>query len=151
GSGVVWSPKWSPDEKVIAFTGRDASGVQHIYIMDGDGSNRRQLTHIESSEGEAQCPVWSPDGRRLAIQTSGKDHKAYVWTFGYSSGTAYKLAAHETIYEDEVPAWFPDGKRLAYQSNRSGRMEVWSMRADGTQTRQLKGAPVRDGNAASVH
>jgi TolB protein len=57
GSSVVWSPKWSPDGKVIAFTGRDASGVLHIYVMDADGSNRRQLTHIDTCEGQGQCPA----------------------------------------------------------------------------------------------
>jgi Tol biopolymer transport system component len=36
-----------------------------------------------------------------------------------------------------VPARFPDGKRIAYQSNRSGRMEVWVMNADGSDARQL--------------
>jgi TolB protein len=139
GSSVIWSPKWSPDGKTIAFTGRDASHIQHIYLMDADGSNRRQLTHIESAEGEGQCPMWSPDGKRLAIQTSRKDHMGFVWIVDYPSGTAHKLATHEAIFEDELPVWFPDGKRLAFQSNRSGRMELWTMNADGTHLRQLTG------------
>jgi TolB protein len=141
GSSVVWSPKWSPDGKVIAFTGRDANKVQHIYLMDAEGSNRRQLTHVAAAEGEAQCPVWSPDGRRLAIQTSRKDHVGHVWIVDYPSGSAHKIAAHEATFEDELPVWFPDGKRLAFQSSRSGRMEIWTMNADGTHLRQLTGLP----------
>jgi TolB protein len=147
GSSVIWNPKWSPDGKVIAYTGRDASGILHIYIMDADGANPRQLTHIESSEGQGQCPVWSPDGRRLAIQTTRKDGPGHVWIVDYPSGTAHKLAAHETTFEDELPFWFPDGKRLAFQSNRSGRMEVWTMNADGTHLQQLTGPPA----SAAVH
>jgi TolB protein len=110
--------------------------------MDADGSSRRQLTQIETSEGEGQCPVWSPDGHRLAIQSTRKDHMGYVWIVEYPSGTAHKLAAHDALYEDELPVWFPDGKRLAFQSNRSGRMEVWTMNANGTQPRQLTGPPL---------
>ena len=139
GSSVIWSPKLSPDGKLIAFTGRDANRIQHIYIMDADGSNRRQLTHVDSAEGEAQCPAWSPDGKRIAIQTSRKDHMGSVWIVDYPSGAARKLAAHEATFEDELPVWFPDGKRLAFQSNRSGRMEVWTMNVDGTHLRQLTG------------
>lgn len=147
GSSVAWNPKWSPDGKVIAYTGRDAGGVLHIYIMNADGSNPRQLTHIDASEGQGQCPAWSPDGRRLAIQTTRKDGPGHVWIVDYPSGTAHKLVAHEALFEDELPFWFPDGKRLAFQSNRSGRMEVWTMNADGTNLRQLTGPPV----PAAVH
>ena len=151
GSSVAWNPKSSPDEKVIAYTGRDVSGILHIYVMDADGSQPRQLTHIDSSEGQGQCPAWSPDGRRLAIQTSRKDHMGYVWIVDYPSGTAHKLAAHDATFEDELPVWFPDGKRLAFQSNRSGRMEVWTMNADGTHLRQLTGAPASVSSGASAH
>ncbi len=147
GSSVAWNPKSSPDGKVIAYTGRDANKILHIYIMDADGPNPRQLTHIDSSEGQGQCPAWSPDGRRLAIQTTRKDGPGHVWIIDYPSGTAHKLAAHEATFEDELPVWFPDGKRLAFQSNRSGRMEVWTMNADGTHLRQLTGTPAPD----SVH
>ncbi len=125
---------------MIAYTGRDASGILHIYVMNADGSHPRQLTHIDAYEGQGQCPAWSPDGRRLAIQTTRKDHMGYVWIIDYPSGTAHKLAAHEATFADELPVWSPDGKRLAFQSNRSGRMEVWTMSADGTHLRQLTGA-----------
>ena len=34
GFSVAWNSKCSPGENVIAYTGRDASGILHIYIMD---------------------------------------------------------------------------------------------------------------------
>jgi len=48
------------------------------------------------------------------------------------SGAVTRLNPHTTPYLDETPSWFPDGKRIAFQSDRSGRMEVWVMNADGT-------------------
>src|ERR1041384_3420753 len=46
GSGVIWSPRWSPDGKRIAYTGRDASGQTHIYLLKPDGSDVRQPTNF---------------------------------------------------------------------------------------------------------
>jgi TolB protein len=38
---------------------------------------------------------------------------------------------------DYEPAWSPDGSHLAFVSNRLGPLKVFSMRADGTEVRQL--------------
>ncbi|MEO6057483.1 MAG: hypothetical protein ABIQ49_11630, partial [Gemmatimonadales bacterium] len=37
---------------------------------------------------------------------------------------------------DINPMWSPDGGSLAFQSDRQGRMEVWTMNADGAEQRQ---------------
>jgi TolB protein len=105
--------------------------------MDSDGSNRRQLTHFPPGEGQAQVPDWSPDGRQLTVQTSGRTHVGHVWIVDAGTGAARKLGAHNEPYVDEVPRWFPDGKRIAFQSDRTGRMEVWVMNSDGSGQRPL--------------
>jgi TolB protein len=38
---------------------------------------------------------------------------------------------------NEKPSWAPDGRHLAFQSTRTGRWQIWSMLADGSETRQL--------------
>jgi Tol biopolymer transport system component len=58
-----------------------------------------------------------------------------------ATGSAQKLGDRATAFADETPAWFPDGQKLAFQSNRSGQMEIWVMKADGTQQRQVTGIP----------
>ncbi|MGH9398893.1 MAG: LpqB family beta-propeller domain-containing protein [Thermoanaerobaculia bacterium] len=137
GSGVVWGSRWSKDGKRIAFADNDSQGVLNVYVMNADGSDRQQVTHFAASDGRAQMPSWSPDGRTLAVQSSGKDQPGHIWVVDVSIGTARKLAAHDQPYMDEVPAWFPDAKRIAFQSNRTGRMEVWVMNVDGSGARQL--------------
>jgi Tol biopolymer transport system component len=141
GSPVAWNNHWSSDGGRIAFTGRDdSSGNLTVFVMNADGSERRQVTHVAREEGAAQWPVWSPDGRQLAIQVSGRKlHTAHIWVVEVASGDAQKLAAHEQPYLDETPSWFPDGKRIAFQSDRTGRMEIWVMNADGTGPRQVTG------------
>jgi Tol biopolymer transport system component len=140
GSSVAWNNQWSPDGERIAFTGRnDPKSELAVFVMKSDGSERRQVTHIPPAEGGAQWPVWSPDGRQLAIQVSGRLQKntAHIWIVEVATGVARKLAAHDQPYLDETPSWFPDGKRIAFQSDRTGRMEIWVMNANGSEQRQL--------------
>ena len=106
--------------------------------MNADGTGRRKLSHFPDGSGNAQWPVWSPDGREIAIQVNRhQEHNAHIWIIDSTTGEARKLAAHDQPYLDETPAWFPDGKRIAFQSNRTGKMEVWVMNADGSGTRQI--------------
>jgi TolB protein len=141
GSSIAWNSHWSPDGKRIAFTGKNESGEGlAVFVMNVDGSERHQVTHIKLEEGNAQWPVWSRNGRQLAIQVSNlKLHSGHIWVVDLTLGEAHKLAAHERPYLDETPYWFPDGKRIAFQSNRTGRMEVWVMNTDGSGQRQVTG------------
>lgn len=143
-SSIAWNNHWSPDGKRIAFTSRETPKSElAVFVMNADGSGRHQVTHIPAEEGGAQWPVWSRDGRRFAIQVNSRTTKnsAHIWIVDVATGAAHKLAAHTEAYVDETPSWFPDGKRIAFQSNRSGRMEVWVMNADGTGARQVTGVP----------
>lgn len=142
GSSIAWNSHWSPAGKQIAFTGRnDPKAELAIFIMSADGSARRQLTNIPPEEGGAQWPAWSPDGQQIAFQVNSRKDKgsAHIWAIDFRTGAARKLGAHAESYLDETPSWFPDGKRLAFQSNRTGRMEVWTMKLDGSGARQVTG------------
>ncbi len=137
GSGVVWGARWSPDGKQIAFADKDAVGRLQIFLVNADGSGRRQVSRPEPADLREQMPAWSPDGAKLAVQAGAKNEPAHIWIVDVATGAGRKLAAHTDSYQDEVPAWFPDGKRIAFQSDRTGRMEIWVMNADGSEPRQL--------------
>lgn len=142
GSSIAWNSQWSPDGKMIAFTGRDDPKSElAVFLMNADGSSVRHLTHVAPEEGGAQVARWSPDGKRLAFQVNSREQKgsAHVWIIDLATGATSKLAPHSEAYLDETPSWFPDGKRLAFQSNRTGTMEVWVMNANGSGAQQVTG------------
>jgi TolB protein len=142
GRTTAWNPAWSPDGKRIAYTYGDSSRVLQVHLVNADGTGDRAVTHVAVEEGSAQVPSWSPDGRRLAIQVSnGRSHSAHIWIVDLETGAAQQLGIHAEPYLDEAPTWFPDGKHIAFQSNRSGRMEIWVMKDDGTVPLQVTGAP----------
>ena len=142
-SPIAWNNQWSPDSRQLAFTGRgDPPRGLAIIVVNADGSGERRVTHFAAADGRAQCPAWSPDGRRLAFfagSGEGDSATSHIWIVDASTGEGVKLAAHARAYLDETPSWFPDGKRLAFQSNRTGRMEIWVMNSDGSSARQLTG------------
>lgn len=139
---AVLNPSYAPDQKRIAFARMDSTRQLQIWVMNADGSGERQLTKFGADEGSPQWPAWSADGSRLAIQSGKYDRQnpsansAHIWIIDVKSGAATKLNPHGA-HLDETPSWFPDGKRIAFQSDRSGRMEVWVMNADGTGAVQI--------------
>lgn len=42
---------------------------------------------------------------------------------------------------DIHPRWSPDGSLIAFSSNRTGRYEIWTVNADGTDPRQITDGP----------
>jgi len=140
GKSIAWNIHWSSDGKRFAFTGRsDPKSDIAVFVANADGSDVRQISHVPLQEGAGQWPVWTADGRQLAIQVNSRTQKnsAHIWIVDVASGEGRKLAAHNQEYLDETPSWFPDGKRIAFQSDRTGRMEVWIMNVDGTNPRQV--------------
>jgi TolB protein len=137
GRGVVWGARWSPDGKRIAFADRDAKGELHVWSIDENGENRRELAHLESGQLREQMPAWSPDGSRLAVQAGAEKQPTHIWIVDLATGDGRKIGAHTASYNDEFPSWFPDGKSIAFQSDRTGRIEIWVMNVDGSSPRPV--------------
>jgi Tol biopolymer transport system component len=64
---------WSPDGTRIAFGARRQEGLPsfHVYVINRDGTDLRQLTSGESSR--ADMPHWSPDGRMIVFHHFGEE------------------------------------------------------------------------------
>src|SRR3954464_1902253 len=139
-SATVWLGAWSPDGRQIAYTVSAKNGMS-IWVMNFDGSNPHQVTHLTPQQGAAQMPAWSPDSQQLAFQANATTPrtKATLWIVDLRTRGAREVLPHDNAYRDETPSWFSDGKRLAFQSNRSGRMEVWAVNTDNTGLQQLTG------------
>ena len=109
----------------------DRSGHKEIWVMDYDGSNQRQLTHLGST---SLSPRISPDGSRLAFSSltkSGWDILMFstdlnrVVTFPHFGGTNLS------------PAWSPDGAHLALSSSRGGNPQLYVCDASGANLHRI--------------
>ena len=114
-------PRFSPDGKRIAFTS-DRGGGDNIWIMNRDGSDKRQLTN-ESFRLMNQ-PSWSPDGQYIAAKkhfTTGRSlGTGEVWMYHVSGGDGVLLVKRPSEqHQKELgePIFAPDGKHVYYTRN----------------------------------
>jgi TolB protein len=128
-------PKVNPkNPNIIYFV--SGPGPQQIYKMNPQGADVERITN---GEGEASNPAWNPDGQ----------HIAFSWTRGYATGNwnvfVMDVASRQYVQlthggregRNENPTWAPDGRHLVFASTRSGRPQIYTMLADGTQVKQL--------------
>ncbi|MEH3046408.1 amidohydrolase family protein [Sphingomonas adhaesiva] len=122
-SGLAFEhqPRFSPDGRRIAFTS-DRGGGDNIWIMNVDGSDKRQVTKEDFRL--LNQPTWSPDGRFIAAKkhfTTGRSlGTGEVWLYHVSGGSGVQLVKRASeVLQKELgePVYAPDGKSLYYTRN----------------------------------
>jgi TolB protein len=133
------SPTWNPktNDQIAWVSGR--TGLPQIYTMASDGTNMVRMT----DQGYAVSPSWSPNGQFLALAWirhygPGEPGASDIYVMDVASKQWVQLT-HDGGRND-FPSWSPDGRHIVFQSNRTGKTQIWSMLADGSQARQLTNA-----------
>ncbi len=110
----------SPDEKKLAVTLFDpGSGTGDLWLYDISRQAKSRLTFDEANDQE---PVWSPDGDRIAFQSS-RSGGGDIYVRQTGGGAASELLfGSERI--DNPQDWSPDGSYLSFDSG-SGNNDLW--------------------------
>jgi len=109
------SPGWHPTADLVLFYLQTASSLSQLYVMNADGSERRQLTTGEGLKGSA---FWSPDGELVAYEVS--DDSLYS-SPEHDVDTIYVVSEDRSktqiVYVAEkwakLAGWAPDSRHLA--------------------------------------
>jgi TolB protein len=102
------------------------SGNKEIWVMDYDGENAHQLTHLGTI---ALSPRVSPDNSRVAFSGLGKNG----WSIKMYSLLLNRLVSFPSPGGTTVsPAWSSDGSKLALSTSITGDPEIYTMSGDGT-------------------
>ena len=110
-------------------------GNKEIWVMDYDGADAHQLTHLKSI---ALTPRWSPDATKIAFT-------CYVPYGGATSAQIciYSTASNRQISfprfpgTNEAPAWSPDGSQIAFMCSRSGDPQIYTADANGNHLQRV--------------
>ena len=93
--------------------------VLDIWVMNADGSNKRQVTHLNKA---SFAPYFFPDGKRIIFSSNyadpkGRDFDLYLIK---TDGTGLERVTYNDTF-DGFPMFSPDGKKLVFASNRNAR------------------------------
>jgi Tol biopolymer transport system component len=138
--GYDGGPFWSYDGKQIVYrayhpqTEKEKSDyvellkhnlirptVLDIWVMNADGSNKRQVTHLNKA---SFAPYFFPDGKRIIFASNvadpkGRDFDLYKINVG---GTGLERITYNDTF-DGFPMFSPDGRKLVFASNRHDKKQ----------------------------
>lgn len=147
---------FSPDGKTIIFQAVPIGQEQYqIYSMDLDVGIPRL---VSTGKGACTCAYFRPDGKKIVFASSHEDPALdapdfaqevpgykrqggnYSWAFtpymnvyeANPDGSDLTALTHGPSYHAEC-AYSHDGKQIVFASNESGTMNLYTMKADGTE------------------
>ncbi len=131
----VYSPRWSPDGRRIAYSVWTAGGYRDIALVDVATGAVRRVTHDRAIDGG---PSWSPDGRTL-YWSSDRTGVANVFALEVATGRLSQVT--NVVSGAYAPEVSPDGRRLAVVSYRAGGFDLAIMDLDPARFRPAPPAP----------
>ena len=109
----------------------DRSGHKEIWVMDYDGSNQHQVTHLGTI---SLSPRISPDGSRLAFSSLTKAG----WEIAMFSLDLNRTVSFPRMGGTNLsPSWSPDGSRIAFSSSRGGESNIYIADQSGSNLHRL--------------
>jgi Tol biopolymer transport system component len=148
-SGSAMMASWSPDGKQLVFGfgtffgGRNQRPAQ-IMIMNADGSNVKAVTEGMPNAG---FPNWSPDGKSIVYRVWNAQNKN-EWGLRLMNLADHSIKVLSTEW-DNFPFFSPSGDRILFTRQQASNkdFDIFTMKADGTDMKQLTTTLGTDGHA----
>jgi eukaryotic-like serine/threonine-protein kinase len=134
-------PRLSPDGQRVVYVGNEGSNG-NVWVYDLARETRARLSN---ASGFNLWPVWSPDGRQVALS---RDNAQLVLRSADGSGAVIELPAEgqNLLLTD----WSSDGRFLLYaRQDPVSRLDLWSLERTGSgegdwQARPFLATPSRE-------
>jgi Tol biopolymer transport system component/DNA-binding winged helix-turn-helix (wHTH) protein len=122
GQATGHDPAWSPDGTQIVFV-----RGQNLYSVRRDGTQLRQLAHIE---GYPHAPAWSPDGETIRFTVDlGEYGTPSIWQISTDGNGVHPLLPGGTPPSNQSAGnWTADGKYFLFSGCEQYECNLWAMR-----------------------
>ena len=120
---TVELPRWSPDNKQIAFMGKVPNGPWRIYLVPAMGGTLKEASKGGDNQG---APTWSPDGKYLAYGNveCQQERTCAIHTISLTTGMVETLPHSQGL---ATARWSPDGKYVAALDPERHELFVYSV------------------------
>lgn len=141
GPTSIVGAAWSPDGQTIVFAMATTELYEYeLFLIKADGDDPPQQldTGLLGITGSLD---WSPDGTSLLI-SAGPPNDKDIFKLDLAANIITRLSYGGN---NNSPSFSPDGQYVAYNSLRNGgQADIYIVRADGTDERQLTSHPEPD-------
>ena len=124
--------EWLKDGDHILIAARpERNDPRQIWLLSVSGSQSIQITNDLNDHSSIQA---NADGDSLISVQSSAEHGIYVGKLGESENEFVNVISETT---EVHPIEWPDEESILFRSSRDGSPNLWSIRPDGTERRQL--------------
>ncbi len=116
----------------ISHHAADDNNRSNIYVVPATDGTPERIT----ATGPSYLHGWSPDGEYMVF-TGGRDNAPHLDVYKISRTTKEETQLTFTESLDDGPEYSPDGQFIYFNSARTGTMQIWRMRPDGSEQEQL--------------
>jgi dipeptidyl aminopeptidase/acylaminoacyl peptidase len=156
---------WSTDGTRLCYQGMPrGTGCDQIFVIERDGTHKR----ISDGDGVTTCSYFLPGDQSLLYASTHawmQDcpqrpdmSKGYVWAvrpefdiYVQDLATGKERALTTSYGYDAEATISPKGDRMVFTSTRSGDLELWTAKLDGSDLKQVTNTPGYDGGAFYSH
>lgn len=140
------SPVWLPDGSGLLFVS-DRGGAADVWqlALGSDGERVGEPVAVTTGVGVGQIAL-SPDGRRLVYVRLAE--RSNLWRAALDGPEPIDVSRASPVFREsqrvESVSVSVDGEWLAFDSDRTGDMEIWLARPDGSELRRITEHPAQD-------
>lgn len=125
--GISFDGKKLAVSNHVSENGKSAS---IIYTLPIDGGEAFRVTE----QGPSYWHGWSPDGKQL-VYCAERNGEYDVYQISSQGGAEKQLTSAAGL--DDGPEYSYDGQFIYFNSTRTGKMQIWRMKPDGSQQEQV--------------